>query len=108
MIGRHDLSVHDPDQLIALAKAFFPQVLSYGDLYDHSSRRAKNLGQPLRHSLPILKRSDDIDIWPKLARIQTALRADMSPYYAWPSRILPLFEGEFLGIYRRIESESPT
>lgn len=107
-VGRGEMAVHDPLTVIELAKGFWFRALSYFDLHDHSGRTMKNLGNLLNSNLLHLEFASDPDLWTKLHRIQTALRADMSPYHAWPQRIVHLLNGEFTGIARRIEDQQPT
>lgn len=106
--GGELISIFDPPELIDRAKEFWFRALAYDDLTDHIARRAKNLGTPLRTGLPEIEFSADPELWTKLGQIQTALRADMSPYQSWPLRVAHLFTGEFLGISRRIEDTRPT
>lgn len=66
------------------------------------------MGTPLARGLPMLTCSDYSKLWVKMSRIQTLLRADMSPYQMWPTRILPFLAGEFLGLARGIETKTLT
>lgn len=103
-----DIVVYDPPFVIQRAKNFCFNALAFDDLIDHASRRPKYMSTPLQPTLPRLTASNDPDLWSKIGRIQTYLRADMSPYHAWPTRVLPLFSGEFLGIAPSINRNERT